>query len=149
MHLHTEYVWICLHIPEKAEFWIWQNNECVWCSIVKDLRWRVLQKEEILRVGEQPDIFQCRGRFMELGHFDKHFAKNTSKKKTLFSKAYWEFFLLDTLKFTTMDIIFWDFSCISKFFFHHKWNEASLLVINMVDMNYELPNNLRLGIFGN
>ena len=57
-------------------------------------------------VGEQPEIFQCMGRFMELGHFDKHIAKNTSKNRTLFSKTFWEFFLLDTPKTTTMDRTF-------------------------------------------
>ena len=46
------------------------------------------------------------GRFMELGHFDKHIAKNTSKNRTLFSKTFWEFFLLDTPKTTTMDRTF-------------------------------------------
>ena len=30
--------------------------------------------------GAQPEIFQGRGSFMELGHFDKHFVKNTRKK---------------------------------------------------------------------
>ena len=28
----------------------------------------------------QPEIFQGRGSFVELGHFDKHFVKNTRKK---------------------------------------------------------------------
>ena len=30
--------------------------------------------------GAQPEIFQGRGSFMELGHFNKHFVKNTRKK---------------------------------------------------------------------
>ena len=30
--------------------------------------------------GAQPEIFQGRGGFVELGHFDKHFVKNTRKK---------------------------------------------------------------------
>ena len=38
------------------------------------------------------------GGFVELGHFDKHFAKNTRKKKKLNRKKIWSFFLLDTLK---------------------------------------------------
>ena len=29
----------------------------------------------------QPKIFQGRGGFMELGHFDKHFVKNKRKKE--------------------------------------------------------------------
>ena len=29
---------------------------------------------------EQPEVFQDRGGFVELGHFDKHFVKNTQKK---------------------------------------------------------------------
>ena len=36
-------------------------------------------------------------------------------------------------KTTIMDIIFWEFLILyHKFYFHHKWNEAWLLVINMV-----------------
>ena len=30
--------------------------------------------------GAQPEIFQGRGGFVEPGHFDKHFVKNTRKK---------------------------------------------------------------------
>ena len=30
--------------------------------------------------GVQPEIFQDRRGFVELGHFDKHFVKNTRKK---------------------------------------------------------------------
>ena len=39
---------------------------------------------------------------------------------------------------TTMVIIFWKVIlwCFSKFFFHRKWNEAWLLVINKVYMRY-------------
>ena len=36
--------------------------------------------------GTQPDIFQGRGGFVELGHFDKLFVKNT--KKRLLSPRY-------------------------------------------------------------
>ena len=46
----------------------------------------------------QPEIFQGRGGFVELGHFDKHFVKNTRKKVPL--EKILEFFLLDTLKTT-------------------------------------------------
>ena len=70
----------------------------------------------------QPNIFQNTGDFVELGHFDKHFVKNTRKidptgkyfgecdgtrtclvpKRTLNHLAKWlEFFLLDTLKTTS------------------------------------------------
>ena len=31
-------------------------------------------------VGAQPEIFQGRGDFVELGQFDKYFVKNTRKK---------------------------------------------------------------------
>ena len=46
-----------------------------------------------------------------------------------------------------MDIIFWDVLMIQQIFFH-KWNEARLLVINMVYI-CELPIDLRLTILGN
>ena len=42
-------------------------------NAVNYLRWCILQKE-CLNAGAQPDIFQGRGGFMELVHFDKHFA---------------------------------------------------------------------------
>ena len=48
--------------------------------------------------GVQSEIFQSRGSFGELGHFDKHFVKNL-KKKVPQGKIL-EFFLLDTLKTT-------------------------------------------------
>ena len=48
--------------------------------------------------GAQPDIFQGRGGFVKLGHFDKHFVKNSRKKGPAGKIS--EFFLLDTLKTT-------------------------------------------------
>ena len=48
--------------------------------------------------GVQPEIFQGRGSFVKLGHFDKHFIKK-SRKKAPQGKIL-EFFLLDTLKTT-------------------------------------------------
>ena len=45
--------------------------------------------------GAQPKIFQSKGGFVKLGHFDKHLVKK-SRKKGLAGK----FFLLDTLKTT-------------------------------------------------
>ena len=44
--------------------------------------------------GAKPDIFQGRGIFVILGHFDKHFIKK-SRKKARQGKIL-EFFLLDT-----------------------------------------------------
>ena len=46
--------------------------------------------------GAQSEIFQGRGGLVGLGHFYKHFVKNT-KKKVPHGKL-WEFFLLDPLK---------------------------------------------------
>ena len=48
------------------------------------------------RTGAQPDIFQGRGGFVKLGHFDTHFIKNSIRKGP--AGKIWEFFLLDTLK---------------------------------------------------
>ena len=48
--------------------------------------------------GAQPEIFQGRAGFVELGHFNKLFVK-THKKKGLQGKIL-ELFLLDTLKTT-------------------------------------------------
>ena len=44
------------------------------------------------------NIFQDRGGFVELGHFDKHFVKNARKKRPQGNILV--FFLLDTLKTT-------------------------------------------------
>ena len=49
-------------------------------STVKHLRWSVLQKELSLSAGAQAEIFQSRKSFVEVGHFDKYFVKNTRKK---------------------------------------------------------------------
>ena len=46
----------------------------------------------------QPEIFQGRGGFVKLRHFNKHFTK-TSRKKSPKGKLL-EFFLLDTFKTT-------------------------------------------------
>ena len=48
--------------------------------------------------GAQPEIFQGRGDFVELGHFDKLFVKNTHKKGP--QGKILELFLIDTLKTT-------------------------------------------------
>ena len=48
--------------------------------------------------GAQPEIFQGRGGFVKLRHFDKHFVKNSSKEGPAGKIS--EFFLLDTLKTT-------------------------------------------------
>ena len=45
--------------------------------------------------GAQPEIFQGRGGFMELGNSDKHFVKNTRKKG---SDKFWSFFSYILLK---------------------------------------------------
>ena len=51
-------------------------------NTVKHWRWSVLQKEQCLSAGAQPEIFQGTGGrgFLELGHFDKHFVKSTRKR---------------------------------------------------------------------
>ena len=45
--------------------------------------------------GAQPEIFQGRGSFVELGHFDKFFVKNIKKRA---GKNFEGFSLLDTVK---------------------------------------------------
>ena len=46
--------------------------------------------------GAQPELFQGRGSFVQLGHFDKHFIKKSSKKAP--QENILEFFLIDTFK---------------------------------------------------
>ena len=50
------------------------------CQTFKIERFAKRIMPECTCVGTQPEIFQSRGSFMELGHFDKHFVKNTRKK---------------------------------------------------------------------
>ena len=47
--------------------------------------------------GAQPEIFQGRGGFMELGHFKNILSKTKEKKKNPLGKIL-EIFLIDTLK---------------------------------------------------
>ena len=47
--------------------------------------------------GAQPEMFQGRGGFVKLGHFDKYFIKK-SRKKGSAGKNFVVFFLLDILK---------------------------------------------------
>ena len=70
-----EYGWILQNIPEKT---IKCLNKLFW-------------------PGAQPKGFQVRESFVELGHFNKPFFKNTRKKKAPQAKIL-EIFLLDTLK---------------------------------------------------
>ena len=51
-----------------------------------------------MRPGAQPEIFQGRGGFVKLGHFDKHFIKKARKKAP--QRKILDFFLLDTPKTT-------------------------------------------------
>ena len=51
----------------------------------------------VLQSGVQPEIFQGKGGFVEFGHFDKHFVKNTRRVRR---EKFWNFFLLDTIKTT-------------------------------------------------
>ena len=44
-------------------------------------------------------FFRACAVFVDLGDFDKYFAKNTRKKR-LSRETFWSFFLLDTLKTT-------------------------------------------------
>ena len=55
-----------------------------------------LANKKCLSAGTQPEIFQGRRGFEELGHFDKHFVKNTRKKGPTGNN--FGAFLLDTIK---------------------------------------------------
>ena len=67
-----KYASICLNVPQYA--WTWLNIvECPWIG----------QKmpEELFWPKAQPESFQPRGGFVELGHFDKLFVKKKKKKR--------------------------------------------------------------------
>ena len=49
---------------------------------------------QLVHSGAQPEIFQGRGGFVKLGHFDKHFVKNSRKIDP--AEKVSEFFSLDT-----------------------------------------------------
>ena len=59
---------------------------------------RILYITFRVETSAHPEIFQGRGGFMKLGHFDKHFFKKSRKKAPQGNIS--EFFLLDTLKIT-------------------------------------------------
>ena len=40
----------------------------------------ITDHEKYVMSGAQPEIFQSRGGFVKLGHFDKHFIKKSRKK---------------------------------------------------------------------
>ena len=74
--------------------------------------------------GAQPNIFQGRAAFVELGHFDKHFIKKSRKKAP---GKISEFFLLDTLK--------------TILFFIYKWNLMGAYIRNF--KMFEIQSNLK------
>ena len=43
----------------------------------------------IIQAGVQPEIFQGRGNFVKLGHFDKHFVKSSRKERP--AGKFWNF----------------------------------------------------------
>ena len=55
------------------------------------------QKSACFSLGVEPEIFQGKGSFVKLEHFNKHFVKNTRKKRAFQEKTL-EFFHLDALK---------------------------------------------------
>ena len=61
--------------------------------------------------GEQPEIFQGRGGFVESRHFNKYSLKKAQEKKDPQVKI-WEFFLLDTPK--TIPWIFFHLICLQS-----------------------------------
>ena len=66
-------------------------------NTVKHLRWSVLHKELYLSAGAQPEIFQVREGFVELGHFVKHCVKNMRRERS-HRERFWSFFSYVLLK---------------------------------------------------
>ena len=65
----------------------------------------------------QPEVFQGRESFVELGHLDNYFVRNTRKKAP--TGKY--FFLLDTLKITFwMENLTQKWTQLGPFFFQNK-----------------------------
>ena len=70
-------------------------------NIVKHLRWSALQKNNAWVQVLNQKFFRAGGwRFVELGHFNKYFVKNTRKKDQTQQRNILEFFFLDILKTT-------------------------------------------------
>ena len=51
-----------------------------------------------MKISAQPEIFQGRGDFLKLGHFNKYFVKKS--RKNVPQEKNLEFFLIDTLETT-------------------------------------------------
>ena len=67
-------------------FWISKN-----VYFVIYLWWLILEVETPDIASAQPEIFQGKGGFVKLGHFDKHFIKKSRKKAR---KIFWSFLSL-------------------------------------------------------
>ena len=57
-----------------------RNNELCKTVIKNYIRALAQHAKYLSSAGAQPDFFQGRGGFVGLGHFYKHFVKNTRKK---------------------------------------------------------------------
>ena len=58
-------------------------------------------------------------------------VEHNSPRKFIW-RTFSNFVICESLS-TILVIIFWDFSMFTKFSFHHKWNDASWWLINMLD----------------
>ena len=85
---NTEYDWICQHIPDRTDCWICRNSELITEQLSTHTYSDHCQTFKIERFAKRimPECrcaarnFQVRkGRFVELGHIDKEFVKNTRK----------------------------------------------------------------------
>ena len=90
----------------RSNYWSIEQSPWRYCTsyhIFITKLWSLKKKKQrnfriINDSGVQPEIFQGRGDFVKLGHFNKHFIKK-SRKKAPKGKIL-EFFLLDVLKVT-------------------------------------------------
>ena len=69
---------------------------CLWWSIFP-LNYQNAYGHQQFQAGAQPAIFQGRGGFVKLGHFDKHLIKKSRKNAP--RRKILEFFLLDKITF--------------------------------------------------
>ena len=95
--LWTELMLILVRLLLKAALQR-RFQEKVVCIYAENLQENTQGEAGSQPAGSQPEIFQGRGSFVELGHFDKFFVKNTREKSP--QRKILELLLLDSLKST-------------------------------------------------
>ena len=117
-------------LPWMGIFVVWGLRNPILSRTVSTAKY--FQRFKILKYLSKYCLYEFRPIYT---YFQAIFGKlfQTFSEHLLYDLSWNDLILL--LKSTILVIIFWDILMFTKFFFHHKWNELWLLVINMVYTN--------------